>query len=107
MVIGHATPRTSRSGVIASEASRIRSVQSPRMVVTKLIGFAVRTSRTNQYTSVARGTIHPPQIIAFRAIRARRDTDALVVLLEIHAGVEVPHLVAVAVEGQRDRKSVV
>src|SRR5207249_8863714 len=44
------------------------------------------------YTSVARGTRHPPQIIAFRAIRARRDTDALVVLLEIHAGVEVPHL---------------
>src|SRR5439155_1526616 len=99
--MGHAAPRTSRRGVIASEARRIRSVQSPSVVVTKLIGFAVRSSRANQYRSVARGARHTPQIAALSAMRARRDTDALVVLPEIHAGVEVRDLVGVAVERER------
>src|SRR5206468_1196895 len=86
---------------IASEARRIRSVQSPSVVVTKLIGFAVRSSRANQYRSVARGARPTPQIAALSAMRARRDTDALVELPEIHAGVEVRDLVGVAVEGER------
>src|SRR5438034_3753016 len=99
--MGHAAPRTSRRGVIASEARRIRSVQSPSVVVTKLIGFAVRSSRANQYRSVARGARPTPQIAALSAMRARRDTDALVELPEIHAGVEVRDLVGVAVERER------
>src|SRR2546426_4989659 len=99
--MGHAAPRTSRRGVIASEATRIRSVQSPSVVVTKLIGFAVRSSRAIQVRSVARGARHTPQSAALSAMRARRDTDALVVLPEIHAGVEVRDLVGVAVERER------
>src|SRR5947208_15072733 len=99
--MGHAASRTSRRGVMASEARRIRSVQSPSVVVTKLIGFAVRSSRANQVRSVARGARHTPQIAALSAMRARRDTDALVVLPESHAGVEVRDLVGVAVERER------
>src|SRR5439155_663370 len=93
--------RTTRSGVIASEARRIRRVQSPSVVVTKLIGFAVRSSRADQYTSVARGARHTPQTTALSAIRARRDTDVLVVLPEVHASVEPRDLVGIAVERER------
>src|SRR5437870_9930632 len=99
--MGHAAPRTSRRGVIASEATRIRSVQSPSVVVTKLIGFAVRPSRANQVRSVARGARHTPQTAALSAMRARRDTDALVEPPDIHAGAQLRDPVGVAVGGER------
>ena len=43
-VMGHERPNTMRSGVIASDASKIRSVQSPSVLVMKLIGLAPRSS---------------------------------------------------------------
>jgi hypothetical protein len=42
--MGHESPNTMRSGVIASDARRIRRVQSPSVLVMKLIGLAPRSS---------------------------------------------------------------
>src|SRR5262245_4578825 len=89
-----------RSGVRARLASRSRNVQSPSVLVMKLIGLAVRSSRQAHQPSAASGARHTTQTPTFSAIRPRRLTRSIE-LSEIHARVERRDLIAVAVEHER------
>src|SRR6185369_16490808 len=100
-VIGHDRPNRMRSGVIASDASRMRRVQSPSVLVMKLMGLAPRSSVHARYARSASGARQIPHTATFSAIRAGRVTLRSVVLLQVHPGVERRHLVGIAVERQR------
>src|SRR5262245_24489860 len=98
--MGHDSPKTTRSGVMARLARSRRSVQSPSVLVTKLMGLAVRSSCTARLTRTPRGARPAAHTAPFRARRPRRVT-ALVELLQIHPRVEGRNLIGVAVEHER------
>src|SRR5438270_11623402 len=87
-----------RRGVIASVVTRKRMAQSPVKCVMYSIGLAVRSLFQARQDSQQSGasdntkTATLPQRILFGI--------ALIVLFEVHAGVEAGHLLFVAVEHQ-------
>src|SRR5690349_11543857 len=103
--MGHERPKTTRSGVMARLVSKSRSVQSPSVFVTKLMGLAVRSPVHPRHASIARGarqTAHTPIMSATRPRRVMGSLPRIsVVFLQVHSGIEGRHLVRVAVEGQR------
>src|SRR5215475_15975228 len=98
--MGQDSPKRRRSGVMARLARRSRSVQSPSVLVTKLMGLAVRSSWAARTARSARGVRQPVHTTTLRARRPRRVT-ALVELLQIHPRVEGRNLIGVAVEHER------
>src|SRR4029434_6775016 len=91
-----------RSGVAARLASRMRKVQSPSVVVMKLMGLAPRSFRQAKWPRQASGARHATHTTTLSAVRPRRVIGdlGLVVLLQVHARVERRDLIAVAVERQ-------
>src|SRR5436190_8751975 len=90
-------PSNLRSGVTHSVITRKRIVQSPVMCSMCSTGFAPRSSFRNSRNSSPTGTRHNRNTTTL----SHRIMARLVVLLQVHAGVEACHLVAVAVERQR------
>src|SRR6185369_9903037 len=98
-VIGHDRPNRMRSGVIASDASRIRKVQSPSVLVMKLMGLAPRSSVQARWAKSVSGARQIPHTATLSPIRAGRVTAVRsVVLLQVHPGVERRHLLGISVE---------
>src|SRR5262249_34542165 len=89
-----------RSGVMARLQRSRRSVQSPSVLVTKLMGLAVRSPWLARNASTASGARTPAHTATFRARRLRRVTG-LVELLQIHPRVEGRNLIGIAVEHER------
>src|SRR5438552_19195554 len=83
-----------RSGVMASVITRKRRVQSPVQCVMNSIGFALRSCWYAFQPSTASGTRHSAKTGIFNHRMS-------IVLAQIHAGIELSHLVPVAVEHQR------
>src|SRR5437762_7388703 len=85
-------PVSRRNGVSASVTQMNRMVQTPVSFVRSLSGFALRFPVSPAHTSQAHGT---------RAARKTIGLRILIVLPQVHAGVQTGHLVAVAVEQHR------
>src|SRR4029450_6337335 len=100
--MGQDQPLRMRSGVAARLASRMRKVQSPSVLVMKLMGLAPRSLRQARWPSQASGARHAIHRTTLSAVRPRRAIGdrGLVVLLQVHARVERRDLIAVAVERQ-------
>src|SRR6476661_9664970 len=96
-------PVRRRSGVSESVMQRNRSVQTPVSLVSVASGSALRLPVSAAQTSHANGPRAVTKTSGFRKNRRMRSgkCNDSVVLSQIHARVELGHLVAVAVEHQR------
>src|SRR5215510_11544408 len=101
--MGQDQPLMMRRGVAVKLASRMRKVQSPSVLVMKLMGLAPRLPTQARWPSHASGARHAAHTKTLSAVRPRRVMGArgLVVLLQVHARVERRDLIAVPVERQR------
>src|SRR4051812_9812656 len=111
-LISQFQPSSRRSGVMASVATMNRIVQSPVSCVISLSGSAVSCPFKPAQIIQASGVSATTNTIGLRMNRTRLSLVirsqkrggrrcSSVVLLEVHAGVERRHLVAVPVEQQR------
>src|SRR3954469_21628375 len=101
-------PVNLRKGVIARVMATKRSAHTPVSLVRSLSGLALRFPVVAAQTSHANGPRLAAKTSGFSPHRSARSetftrqlSTALVVLLQIHAGVHARNLVAVAVEHQR------
>src|SRR3954470_13204741 len=85
-------PVSRLSGVSASVMQMNRIVQTPVSLVRSLSGFALRFPVNPAQTSQAHGARLARNTIGF---------SSLIILPQIHAGVQPGHLIAVAVEQHR------
>src|SRR2546422_9495129 len=97
-------PVRRRAGVTASVMRTNRSVQSPVCSVISLIGFAPKLSVTVCHANTARGirlAIKTPSLRSrCRHTSCITTLSILEILLQVHPGIEVGHLVSIAIKQQ-------
>src|SRR5262245_28033458 len=97
-------PVRRRAGVIVRVMSTNRSVHSPVCSVISWMGFAPRLSVTACHTNTASGIRLAPKTLGLRShdrhnvCRIPRST--LEILFQVHPGIEVSHLVGIAIKQQ-------
>src|SRR5215212_5692457 len=92
-------PVSRRSGVSASVMQTNRNVQTPVSLVRSLSGFGLRCPVVAAHTSHPNGPSDAANAKGFRTKRsARFDSNASVILFQIHPAVQARNLIGVAVE---------